>query len=379
MSAGLFLMGLAACRDAARQLLEPRRLACAILPAGGPGVPCVCPPRPSPPLNNVVKSGRWLRGRAASCDRRSTQTQQAACSAALQLSVSPSPTFSSSGLQGLWGHCPPTTSTPGRRRTTPSGSAPWTRGPLCSRCARASGCWTRCGGGRACWRAGVIRTPPWCLVAALLVQLCPCLLHPGLCRLQFLPLRSLAAPAAAALPAPPLACPKLHAPPCQPKATSLLPTLLLLLSGRQAWSYPGGMTPERKSARARVLAVWIRERILQLGPTYIKLGQVGACLGPPGAARSDGYSRGTSAAACRHARQLRALPGAVPRPEGAHCVGSLHSRAWPRPPSPSHPPPRLQLFSTRSDLFPPEFTEELSKLQVGGPPPGGASPRRGRR
>lgn len=62
----------------------------------------------------------------------------------------------------------------------------------------------------------------------------------------------------------------------------------------QAWSYPGGMTPERKSARARVLAVWIRERILQLGPTYIKLGQ---------------------------------------------------------------------LFSTRSDLFPPEFTEELSKLQ----------------
>ncbi len=35
------------------------------------------------------------------------------------------------------------------------------------------------------------------------------------------------------------------------------------------------MTPERKSVRARALAVWIRERILQLGPTYIKLGQVG--------------------------------------------------------------------------------------------------------
>lgn len=62
----------------------------------------------------------------------------------------------------------------------------------------------------------------------------------------------------------------------------------------QKWSYPGGMTPEAKSGRARTLAVWIRERILQLGPTYIKLGQ---------------------------------------------------------------------LFSTRSDLFPPEFTEELSKLQ----------------
>ncbi|KAI7839932.1 hypothetical protein COHA_006326 [Chlorella ohadii] len=62
----------------------------------------------------------------------------------------------------------------------------------------------------------------------------------------------------------------------------------------QAWSYPGGMTPEKKAERGRTLAVWIRETILQLGPTFIKLGQ---------------------------------------------------------------------LFSTRSDLFPPEFTQELSKLQ----------------
>lgn len=62
----------------------------------------------------------------------------------------------------------------------------------------------------------------------------------------------------------------------------------------QAWSYPGGMTPEKKAERGRALAVWIRETILQLGPTFIKLGQ---------------------------------------------------------------------LFSTRSDLFPAEFTQELSKLQ----------------
>ena len=62
----------------------------------------------------------------------------------------------------------------------------------------------------------------------------------------------------------------------------------------QKWSYPGGMTDEKKAARARTLAIWIRESILQLGPTFIKLGQ---------------------------------------------------------------------LFSTRSDLFPAEFVEELSKLQ----------------
>lgn len=62
----------------------------------------------------------------------------------------------------------------------------------------------------------------------------------------------------------------------------------------QPWSYPGGMTEGKKSERARSMAIWIRESILQLGPTFIKIGQ---------------------------------------------------------------------LFSTRSDLFPAEFVEELSKLQ----------------
>ena len=60
------------------------------------------------------------------------------------------------------------------------------------------------------------------------------------------------------------------------------------------WSYPGGMTDGKKSVRSRALGIWLRERLLSLGPTFIKVGQ---------------------------------------------------------------------LFSTRSDLLAPEFTEELSKLQ----------------
>jgi predicted unusual protein kinase regulating ubiquinone biosynthesis (AarF/ABC1/UbiB family) len=60
------------------------------------------------------------------------------------------------------------------------------------------------------------------------------------------------------------------------------------------WSYQGGMTPERQTARRRVQAIWIRETFLELGPTFIKLGQ---------------------------------------------------------------------LFSTRADLFPAEYVEELSQLQ----------------
>lgn len=67
----------------------------------------------------------------------------------------------------------------------------------------------------------------------------------------------------------------------------------LWLNG-QTWSYRGGMTEEKKAARRRILAVWIRESFLDLGPTFIKVGQ---------------------------------------------------------------------LFSTRADLFPTEYVEELSKLQ----------------
>lgn len=60
------------------------------------------------------------------------------------------------------------------------------------------------------------------------------------------------------------------------------------------WSYPGGITDAKKAARRRKQAIWIRETFLDLGPTFIKVGQ---------------------------------------------------------------------LFSTRADLFPSEYVEELSKLQ----------------
>jgi predicted unusual protein kinase regulating ubiquinone biosynthesis (AarF/ABC1/UbiB family) len=60
------------------------------------------------------------------------------------------------------------------------------------------------------------------------------------------------------------------------------------------WSYIGGYTEDKKLTRKRQQAIWVRESLLDLGPTFIKLGQ---------------------------------------------------------------------LFSTRADLFPGEYVEELSKLQ----------------
>lgn len=65
------------------------------------------------------------------------------------------------------------------------------------------------------------------------------------------------------------------------------------LNGKQ-WSYQGGYSEEKLARRRQKQAVWIRESLLNLGPTFIKCGQ---------------------------------------------------------------------LFSTRSDLFPSEYVEELSKLQ----------------
>lgn len=74
--------------------------------------------------------------------------------------------------------------------------------------------------------------------------------------------------------------------------------VLKLLASRwlnsKAWSYRGKVTDTKKAARRRSQAVWIRETLLDLGPTFIKVGQ---------------------------------------------------------------------LFSTRADLFPAEYVEELSKLQ----------------
>jgi predicted unusual protein kinase regulating ubiquinone biosynthesis (AarF/ABC1/UbiB family) len=65
------------------------------------------------------------------------------------------------------------------------------------------------------------------------------------------------------------------------------------LEGKK-WSYIGGYSDEKRDRRRRKQAIWIRETFLELGPTFIKLGQ---------------------------------------------------------------------LFSTRADLFPVEYVEELSKLQ----------------
>ncbi len=62
----------------------------------------------------------------------------------------------------------------------------------------------------------------------------------------------------------------------------------------KSWSYRGGITDAKKAARRRTQAIWIRETFLDLGPTFIKVGQ---------------------------------------------------------------------LFSTRADLFPSEYVEELTKLQ----------------
>ncbi|BAZ06689.1 ABC1 kinase family protein [Calothrix sp. NIES-3974] len=62
----------------------------------------------------------------------------------------------------------------------------------------------------------------------------------------------------------------------------------------KAWSYPGGVNEAKQAARRRTLAIWIRNTLLDLGPTFIKVGQ---------------------------------------------------------------------LFSTRADIFPSEYVEELSKLQ----------------
>jgi predicted unusual protein kinase regulating ubiquinone biosynthesis (AarF/ABC1/UbiB family) len=74
--------------------------------------------------------------------------------------------------------------------------------------------------------------------------------------------------------------------------------VLSLLNGlwldSKPWSYPGGFTEEKRAARRKKQAIWIRDTFLDLGPTFIKVGQ---------------------------------------------------------------------LFSTRADLFPSEYVEELSKLQ----------------
>ncbi|XP_024967649.1 protein ACTIVITY OF BC1 COMPLEX KINASE 7, chloroplastic-like [Cynara cardunculus var. scolymus] len=40
------------------------------------------------------------------------------------------------------------------------------------------------------------------------------------------------------------------------------------------WAYPGGFTEDKQKSRRRKTAAWLRECVLQLGPTFIKLGQL---------------------------------------------------------------------------------------------------------
>lgn len=40
------------------------------------------------------------------------------------------------------------------------------------------------------------------------------------------------------------------------------------------WAYPGGFSEEKQKDRRRKTASWLREQVLQLGPTFIKLGQL---------------------------------------------------------------------------------------------------------
>jgi predicted unusual protein kinase regulating ubiquinone biosynthesis (AarF/ABC1/UbiB family) len=74
----------------------------------------------------------------------------------------------------------------------------------------------------------------------------------------------------------------------------VLTLLFKLWLYNKSWSYPGGVTEAKHAARRKAQAVWIRNTLLDLGPTFIKVGQ---------------------------------------------------------------------LFSTRADIFPGEYVEELAKLQ----------------
>lgn len=45
------------------------------------------------------------------------------------------------------------------------------------------------------------------------------------------------------------------------------------LYGNNNVFHVGGMTEQKKSQRRKVLAKWLKENILRLGPTFIKIGQ----------------------------------------------------------------------------------------------------------
>lgn len=54
---------------------------------------------------------------------------------------------------------------------------------------------------------------------------------------------------------------------------SLITFLFKAWFDNQKFSYKGGITEEKKKERRKVLAKWLKESILRLGPTFIKIGQ----------------------------------------------------------------------------------------------------------
>jgi predicted unusual protein kinase regulating ubiquinone biosynthesis (AarF/ABC1/UbiB family) len=50
--------------------------------------------------------------------------------------------------------------------------------------------------------------------------------------------------------------------------------LFKLWRNSKQWTYAGGFSEEKRAARRKIQAVWIRENILELGPTFIKVGQL---------------------------------------------------------------------------------------------------------
>ncbi|CBN57589.1 hypothetical protein [Kamptonema sp. PCC 6506] len=56
--------------------------------------------------------------------------------------------------------------------------------------------------------------------------------------------------------------------------TFVLTWLAWLWLDSKDWSYRGGVTEEKKNARRRIQAAWVRETLLDLGPTFIKVGQL---------------------------------------------------------------------------------------------------------
>lgn len=59
--------------------------------------------------------------------------------------------------------------------------------------------------------------------------------------------------------------------------TKVVTLLLVFVYCKRRFSFAfciaGGMTEEKKVLRRKVLAKWLKENILRLGPTFIKIGQ----------------------------------------------------------------------------------------------------------